>query len=913
MVQPETTASFGYWVRRRRLTLDLTQADLANRVGCATVTISKIERDERRPSRQMAELLAQHLAVPTEERERFLAVALGHQAVDHMSIADNPLTSLRADLGDLPPSSLPAPSTPFVGRATELTHLIGRLENRDCRLITLVGPGGFGKTRLAIRLGELVLDRPDLFSDSVFFVPLDGLDGPELVVPAIAAALHFTFHEQQAQESQLLGYLASKQTLLILDNAEQILNPDLVDRILTAAPKVKMVVTTREMLKLQQEWLHPVGGMDVGAAHDFRDDGQDRFGDALMLFQQCAHRVRPEFNLAHEVANVQEICRLVDGVPLAIELAAAWLKALPCEQVTQELARSIDILASSMQNMPARHRSMRAVLQQSWQYLTEEEQQIFRRLSVFLGGFRADAAQAVASTPIWMLAAFVEKSVLQLMHDGRYRIHTLLRQFGAEKLSEQSDELERVRSHHSEFYLAFLAKRKQSVAGEHQTLVLAEIQDEVDNIRVAWSFAAANCRLADLDRAFPALFRFLWTRGRYEEGEHFIAQALAATADWSPTQQPIRIRLRAHQALLASARGEHQRALSIVADLKALADELEAREEQALCLYVAGMIAFYRNERDDAITNLSAAYVIYRELNDTPGIAITALRLGYISMFLASELRDGQRLAEEGLALFRQLGDLANIADALDTVAVMHWVAGSGDEAEACYRESLSLAKKVGSRAVVARSIGGLGLVAWLHRDWETAIHMLHTRLEIMQDLGYEYEVNTSSFLIAGTWLNAGRYTEAAQIVDEHPHSQFNTAWMVQALAGVQRYAEAMSYLPSATAALLEDGKNEFFLCDALVAWAMILISDCPLRRSVSPSNESRPLGYAERRTKSAAILRYLTNYDKCRADTRMRASDLLASLAKDESVSVAVVTHQESDIPSARGFAQEMLTIHLA
>ena len=913
MVQPETTASFGYWVRRRRLTLDLTQADLANRVGCATVTISKVERDERRPSRQMAELLAEYLSIPADERGRFLAVALGNQAVDHLPISDRPLAFQQADPDDPTNSSLPTPSTPFVGRDKELAHLIGRLEDRDCRLITLVGPGGFGKTRLAIQLGELVWDRTDLFSEGVFFVPLDGLEDSELAVPAIAAGLNFPFHEQQSQESQLLGYLASKRVLLILDNAEQILKPDLVDRILAAAPKVKMLVTTREMLKLQQEWLHPVGGMDMRVVRDDGEDGQDDLGDVLRLFQQCAHRVRTEFNLAHELTHVQEICRLVDGVPLAIELAAAWLKALPCEEVALELARNIDFLASSMQNTPARHRSMRAVLEQSWQYLTANEQQMLGRLSVFLGGFRADAAQAVAGTTIQTLAALVEKSMLQLMQDGRYRIHALLRQFGAEKLSENRDEFDWVRARHSSFYLAFLAQRKQSVAGESQTRVLAEIQGEVDNLRAAWSYAAANGELDELDRAFPALFRFLWTRGRYEEGEQLIEQALADTAEWSPTQQPIRIRLRAHQALMASARGDHQRALSLLAGLKALADELEARDEQALCLYVAGMIAYNANERDDAITNLSAAYAIYRELNDTPGIAITALRLGYISMFLASELSDGQRLAEEGLALFRKHGDLANIADALDTVAVMHWVAGSGDEAEACYRESLSLAEKVGSHSVTARSIGGLGLVAWLRRDWETAIHMLHTRLEMMQDLGYEYEINTSLFLISAVWLNAGRYAEAAQIVDNHPHSQFNTAWLVQALAGVQRYAEGMDYLPSATADLLEDGKNEFFLCDALVAWTMLLLSDCPLRRSVLPSSESSPLEYSERRVKAAAILHYLTNHDKCRADTRLRAADLLASLAQNESGIGSVAAREVGDNPSARGFAQEMLTIHLA
>lgn len=239
-----STASFGYWVRRRRLALDLTQADLARAVSCATITIAKIERDERRPSRQMAALLADHLAVPADERTRFLAAALGEVAADRLVLDNRPLATVAAAPSPLH-SNLSTPATPFVGRRAELDRLSAALADPACRLLTLLGPGGFGKTRLAIRLGELALAQGEHFPDGVFFVALDGLAGRELVIPAAAAALDFTFYAQEDQMQQLLRYLAPKRLLVILDNAEGILDPDLVLRLLAAAPGIKILVTTR--------------------------------------------------------------------------------------------------------------------------------------------------------------------------------------------------------------------------------------------------------------------------------------------------------------------------------------------------------------------------------------------------------------------------------------------------------------------------------------------------------------------------------------------------------------------------------------------------------------------------------------------------------------------------------------------
>ncbi len=273
MPPADTTASFGYWIRRQRMALDLTQARLARQVGCATVTISKIERDERRPSRQMAGLLADNLAIHDDERRQFLAAALGEQATDRISLTHQPLESPAQESQLRRLSKIPVSPTPFIGRRQELADLSAQLEDPACRLLTLVGLGGFGKTRLAMRLGELSLEKSELFADGVFFVALDGLADGELVTPAIAAALQFAFQEQQDETDQLLSYLANKQLLLILDNADQILVGDSIEAILARASQVKILATSREALNFQQEWFHPLDGLDTMEPDEMEVDG----------------------------------------------------------------------------------------------------------------------------------------------------------------------------------------------------------------------------------------------------------------------------------------------------------------------------------------------------------------------------------------------------------------------------------------------------------------------------------------------------------------------------------------------------------------------------------------------------------------------------------------------------------------
>lgn len=478
-----------------------------------------------RQYRECVRLLDAELAVPPEQAtvelaETIRARRLAPPATDHATpvvasagtasspAAAPPVEGLPAYQG------LPTPPAPLLGRATELANVRRYLELPHARLITLVGPGGIGKTRLAIELAERL---GSTVADGVAFVALQPVASPDLLVASIADAVGCRLSGSAAPRVQLRNYLRERSLLLLLDNFEHLLaGAELLSELLAAAPKLRLLVTSREVLNLQEEWSYPLNGLPVPPEAEPLSSPEQYA--AVALFAERTRRARPTFSLADEHAEVSRICRLVDGIPLAIELAAAWTTALGCRQIAIEIERSLAFLATRQRNAPERHRSMRAVFDSSWALLDQEHRACFSRLAIIRGGFTADAARHVADASPAGLATLVDKSLLQLEAGGRYQIHELLRQYAAEHLEAQPADAAHAREAHCDYYLAFLAERDEAVSSGRDVVRTAEIAAELENVRLAWQHAVARGEPQRIGRGINTLANFYLYRGPYEEG-----------------------------------------------------------------------------------------------------------------------------------------------------------------------------------------------------------------------------------------------------------------------------------------------------------------------------------------------------------------------------------------------------------
>ena len=357
---------------------------------------------------------------------------------------------------------LPTSVTSFVGRGRELIEIGVLLGDPACHLLTLVGPGGIGKTRLALEAARQLT-----ISDGVYFVSLQPLDLSSLILSAIAEALDFKFLQLGDTQQQLLDYLREKSLLLVLDNFEHLLDgARLVSDILQTARAMKVLTTSREALNLQEEWVYPVKGMPY--PEDDQPTNPEDYS-AVRLFAQHARQIRADFSLTEEQAGVVRICALVEGMPLGIELAATWVRALSCAEIADEIEHSLDILATSARNAEPRHRTMRVVLEHSWQLLSDAERAVFTKLTVFRGGFSRQAAQAVAGSSLQALSGLVDKSFLRHETNERYDIHELLRQYGEEQLNSPPEEGEWVHAQHSNYYAEFMQQREADLKGQRQS------------------------------------------------------------------------------------------------------------------------------------------------------------------------------------------------------------------------------------------------------------------------------------------------------------------------------------------------------------------------------------------------------------------------------------------------------------
>lgn len=626
---------------------------------------------------------------------------------------------------------LPTQPMPFVGRNRELTDIAALLRDPTCRLLTLVGPGGIGKTRLA---GEAA-GASEQFAQGVFYITLQSLNTSDSIIPALIDALECQYYSGNDPKAYLLDYLAEKNLLLVLDNFEHLLDAaPLVSELLTAAPDMKVLATSRERLNIRDEWVFEVGGLSLPTKNDAAEIGDY---SAVQLFVQNARRVDPGFTLADNAAAVARICTLLDGLPLALELASSWVRVLSCTEIAQEIERGLDILETSARDVPPRHRNMRAVLDYSWHSLSEAEQDAFRRLAVFRGGFSREAAQVVAGATLPILASLVDKSWLQ--HDssaGRYGLHELLGQYARERL-EQSGLAEQTLDAHMHYYAGFMNTRESGIKYRRQSESLVEIEQDFENVRLAWKRAAVCGDNAIIDQMAETLNFFCDMRARFNEGVSlftYAADAFAVSQSGEAILTFIRLRARyARQAILGAGLPEDELDLLVeemTGHLKRTR-EYQSPKDIAFLLYMLGIAKSVTCDFEAGLACFSESLDIYTELNDSFYMAEELVWVGLSQ----SDFRATADYFRRALALQRDIDDQNGIGWTLIDLARTAFTERKYSEAQHYLDEAIAMQRRRRDLKGLHNSLIMSSQRALRLGDFDTALALAQESAEIAGNL----------------------------------------------------------------------------------------------------------------------------------------------------------------------------------
>ncbi len=550
------------------------------------------------------------------------------------------------------PANVPQSLTEFIGRERDLEELCALLADPACRLLTLVGPGGTGKTRLAQQLATC--DEAD-FADGIYFISLQPLNDVSQLGAAIVEALDLPVPGGRDAWPYLLDTIRDKRMLVILDNFEHLLaGAERVSEIIAHSLYFKVVVTSREALNLRDEWVRQVAGLDY--PQDLQAD-DDQYG-AVQLFARSVRRMRGDFVLADDYAAVVRICQLVQGVPLALELAASWARVLSCPAIADEIERSVDFLATTLRDVPERHRSMRLVLDHTWQQLDPAEQAIFRKLALFRGGFTRDAAEHVADARLLQLANLTDKALLTLDSNGRYQLHELLRQYAEEQLhasTEQADTLHR----YYRFYAHFLAECTADIKGKRQLAALGSISGDWNNVRTAWAQAIAQGAVDVVDEMMEGMLLFCDMQSRHQEGLGLFQLALNGLESVAQDVSDFWLRLElSKMTVMMLEEWTLVRQEPEILGYLQHAERADLKRERALTYWLLGMNARNRGDLAGSVPFFETSIAAYEALGDRFYVARVTRNLSYSLSLIGPQHRDRARKVNRQLVdLSRNIGD----------------------------------------------------------------------------------------------------------------------------------------------------------------------------------------------------------------------------------------------------------------
>jgi predicted ATPase len=663
--------------------------------------------------------------------------------------------------------NLPIPLTPFFGREAEMASLKALLAEGQNRLITIMAPGGMGKTRLALETARQVAQA---YPQGIYFVALERINSAELIVQSVADVLPISLASSEDPKSRVLDYLHDKTILLIMDNFEHVLDGAIfVQDILQAAPRVQILTSSRLRLNLTAETTFHIEGLTIGE-HDLEKNS------ALQLFDQSARQMRPDFELNDStLPAVSEICRLVDGMPLAIVLAAAWVDTLSLDEIAAEVEVSLDMLATEKRDMPDRQRSVRAVIEASWSLVDASAQTLLKRLSVFRGGFTRQAVQEAAGASLRGLSQLVDKALLRRdPGSGRYSIHELLRQYAEEQLKQSAEDEKSAHENHAKYFADFMNTCSVHMRGDRLTISLLEIEADIDNIRLAWNYWSDQQDAPRLLEFLDAMYIFFETRGSFVPAIQLFENAAKKLVSNEPEIVCARALVRARQAWFAALIGFPDEGLPMAQESVTILHHhnQDISTETWQCL---NLNALYLNETE--IMSRTSQEML-RRADRTGDPWERGWALIWWAYVLVSREQNGEAIqaGQESLAIFEGLNNPFGICAASVTVlGSITMFMGDLGAARMYLLRGVQAAEEHHYLHMLQVGYDYLGMVALRADDLEQAKQYFLKGLRISQACGETRQMLASLRYFARVYVAQGNLDKALQllaVVLNHPASE---------------------------------------------------------------------------------------------------------------------------------------------
>ncbi|WP_420628555.1 AfsR/SARP family transcriptional regulator [Candidatus Leptofilum sp.] len=801
--QQRSQFSEGIQVAQQLLALDPLQEEIHRQL------MRLYALDNQRPAAlaqydQCTAILAEELGVEPDEETKQLFEEIRDDKVTNQE------NVTQAAAGSTPTHNLPTPTTKFIGRENELAHIENWLAEPNDRLLTIIGPGGMGKTRLA---QEAARGQVNQFADGVWMVSLVPQTNFSEMITAVSETIGLTLSGQEAIATQLHNHLKPVEMLLILDNLEHLLSTELHNFLIQLthdAPELRIITTSRERLNLQAERLLTLGGLPFPTIGERLSDNGLRLTDypGIQLFSNRVQRIRAGFELEKEETAVIQLCQLVGGLPLALELAATWIRVLSVNEIVAEIKRELSALATTLRDVPERHRSLHAVIESSWQMLSTDEQTLFRKLAVFRGGLTRTAAQQIAKATLPQLMNLVDRSFLRLDDDQRFRRHPLMLQFAQEKLASQPGEQLQTEAMHASYFAKFVHSRESTLAGEDTQQALDEINTELENIRAAWQWSLQQMNAPLLNQVIESISRFFTDRSRYLEGADLFESALLAIEEWEETavSEQLIAKMQVELGFYLYQTGQYAKAEKVLLEANTSTQKLGLNTARLNCLKHLGDVIADQGERDRARTILEEALQLCRKTEaDDEIVEMTILNtLGNLevsagnydtaqhhfdqAMDIAKALNHTLRIAilhnniaiianrqdnfEEALHQYQlarnkfvENNHAWGIAATTHNIGMIYADLERYEEALATIQEAYAAHEKIGHRRGMVGGLSFMGTIQFKLGKRREAGRNYYESLKMAQEVGVAWSAVATLVDVAELEMSYGRFEKAAELV----------------------------------------------------------------------------------------------------------------------------------------------------